>query len=118
MDIFFRGWGEIFQPITGNKNCTRIQKPNKALYQVRLWEFPDISLVRTLCFHCRGLALIPGWGTKIPQAAQHGKKKKPQQKTVRFCPAMLHCLKVEEIVIGFGIQEVTSDLTENIMSER
>ena len=31
---------------------------------------------------------------------------------------MLHCLKVEEIVIGFGIQEVTSDLTENIMSER
>ena len=33
-------------------------------------------MVRTQCFHCRGPGSIPGWGTKIPQAAKCGKKKK------------------------------------------
>ena len=37
-------------------------------------EFPGSPVVRTRCFHCRGLGSIPGWGTKIPQAAQHGQK--------------------------------------------
>ena len=30
------------------------------------WEFPVSSLVRTLCFHCRGLGPIPGQETEIP----------------------------------------------------
>ena len=32
-------------------------------------EFPGSPVVRTWCFHCLVLS-IPGWGTKIPQAAQ------------------------------------------------
>ena len=33
------------------------------------WDFPGNSVVRTLC---RGTGLIPGQGTKIPQAGQCG----------------------------------------------
>jgi len=33
-------------------------------------------LVKTPCFHCRGVSLIPGQRTKIPQAKWHSKKKK------------------------------------------
>ena len=39
-------------------------------------------MVKTLCFAV-GLGAILGWGTKIPQASQHGQEtnKKPQNKT-------------------------------------
>ena len=37
-------------------------------------EFPG-GPIRTQCFHCEGLGSIPGWGTKILQAAQPKKKK-------------------------------------------
>ena len=40
------------------------------------WEFPDAPVIRTLDCHCCGLGLIPGQGTKIPQAVQQGQKKK------------------------------------------
>ena len=33
-------------------------------------------MVRTQHFYCQGLGSVPGWGTKIPQAAQQKKKKK------------------------------------------
>ena len=33
-------------------------------------EFPGGSVVRFLSFHCVVLCLIPGQGTKIPQAVQ------------------------------------------------
>ena len=33
-------------------------------------------MVRTWRFHCRGVGSIPGRGTKIPQVAWHGQKKK------------------------------------------
>ena len=36
-------------------------------------EFPGGPVVKTLCFHFRGL--ISGWGTKIPQAMWPKKKK-------------------------------------------
>ena len=39
-------------------------------------EFPGGPVVRTLRFHCPGL--MPGQGTKIPQAVQHGQKKKKE----------------------------------------
>ena len=29
-------------------------------------EFPGGPVVRTPLFHCKGVGLIPGWGTKIP----------------------------------------------------
>ena len=36
-------------------------------------------MVRTLCFHCRGLASIPAQGTKIPQLCHTTKKKKKEK---------------------------------------
>ena len=33
------------------------------------WNLSDGPGVRTQCFHCHGLSSIPGWGTKILQAA-------------------------------------------------
>ena len=36
-------------------------------------EFPGCPVVRTWRFHCHGPGSIPDLGTKIPQAAQHGK---------------------------------------------
>ena len=39
-------------------------------------------LVRTVCFHCRGVDLIPGAGTKIPQVVQC--KQTNKQKTNNF----------------------------------
>ena len=41
-------------------------------------KFPGGPVVRIQRFHCRGLGSIPGQGTKIPQAAQHGQKKEVQ----------------------------------------
>ena len=32
-------------------------------------------MIRTPHFHCRGKGSIPGWGTKILEGGQHGKKK-------------------------------------------
>ena len=37
-------------------------------------EFPGGLEVSILSFHCCGLCSIPGWGTKILQAAWHGQK--------------------------------------------
>ena len=39
------------------------------------WDFPGGSLVKTLCFIAKGLGLIPGQGTRIPQAAWCSQKK-------------------------------------------
>ena len=41
-----------------------------------LEEFPGGPVAGTWCFHCRGLDSVSGWGTKILQATEHGKKKK------------------------------------------
>ena len=41
-------------------------------------EFPGSPVVRTWHFHCQGLGLIPGQGTKILQAEWHGQKKKKE----------------------------------------
>ena len=42
----------------------------------RSWKFPGSPVVRALYFTAGGMGLIPGWGTKIPHAAEHGQKKK------------------------------------------
>ena len=38
------------------------------------WTFSGGSVVRTWCYHCRGLGLIPGQGTKTPQTTQCSQK--------------------------------------------
>ena len=37
-------------------------------------------VVRTWCFLCCGSGLIPGWGTKILQAARRGQKNNNKEK--------------------------------------
>ena len=46
-----------------------------------LGEFPGGPVVGTWSFHYRGLDSVSGRGTKIPQATEHGKKKKNKKKT-------------------------------------
>ena len=41
-----------------------------------LQEFPGGLVVRILGFHYHGPDSIPGWGIEIPEATQHGPKKK------------------------------------------
>ena len=43
-------------------------------------EFPGGPAVRTQRFSDEGLDSSPGWGNKIPRAAQHGQKKKVEKK--------------------------------------
>ena len=45
-------------------------------YKKYSWEFPGGLVVRSLRFQCCGPGSVPGQGTKIPEAAQHGQKKK------------------------------------------
>ena len=45
----------------------------------RSWKFPGSPVVRALYFTAGRMGLIPGWGTKIPHAAEHGQKKKKNQ---------------------------------------
>ena len=46
------------------------------LLKINTGEFPGGSVVRTLRSHCQRLGSVPGWGTKIPQAARPGLKTK------------------------------------------
>ena len=39
-------------------------------------DFPGGQLFKTLASTAGGLGLIPGWETKVPQAAWHGQKKR------------------------------------------
>lgn len=57
----------------------------KSLYSVHLYTKTvfnktlnnwGISVVRTWRFQCHGPDSLPSWGTKIPQAMQHGQKNK------------------------------------------
>ena len=40
------------------------------------WDCPGRSMVKNLCFHCKGTASISGRGTKIPHAAWCSQKSK------------------------------------------
>ena len=59
MNVFEIRWGEL-------KN-----KLNK----IMCGEFPGGPVGKTWCVSCWGLGLVPGQGTKIPQAAQHSQNK-------------------------------------------
>ena len=45
-------------------------------------EFPGSLGVRTLCFNCRGMGSIPGWGTKMLHAKLPKEKKLKQKPKV------------------------------------
>ena len=45
-------------------------------------EFPGVPADGTWRFHCCGWSSIPGRGTKIPQAARCGHKKKKKKKKI------------------------------------
>ena len=60
-------------------DCNKVPQTLGGLKQQKFREFPGGPVVRTLHFHCCGPGLIPGWGTKIPQATQHGQKKKKEK---------------------------------------
>ena len=62
-----------------------------------LWEFPGSLVVRILCFHCRGLGLIPGWGTEIPQAVQCGQRKK------KNAAVNIGCIYLFKLVFSFSL---------------
>ena len=50
-------------------------------------------MVRTQSFHCQVLGLSPGWGTKIPQALEHGQKNKQIKKKKPLIQRLMreHC---------------------------
>ena len=47
--------------------------------EIDFWDFPGSPVVRTRCFHCRGLFSIPGGRTKILCGVAKKKKKKEFQ---------------------------------------
>ena len=47
------------------------------------WDLPGSPVVKTPSFQCKGAGSIPGWGTKIPHATQHGQKKKKKKKKIK-----------------------------------
>ena len=53
-----------------------------AILKVHSGESPGGLAVRIWCFHCHGLSSNPDLESKVPQAAQCGKKKKIQ-KTIK-----------------------------------
>ena len=44
-----------------------------------LGTFLAVQWLRLCASNARGVGLIPGWGTKIPQAAQYGREKKKKK---------------------------------------
>ena len=63
-------------------------------FKATCWEFPDSPVVRTWHFHCHDLGSIPGWETKIPQAAWPKEKKKKIKKGYMSKWDFFHTVKV------------------------
>ena len=58
-------------------NCPRLQT---TLIKAVWWEFPGSPVVGTQHFHCRGLGLVPGWGTKICKLLGTGEKERERER--------------------------------------
>ena len=67
---------------------------NLILLKVKNVGIPGGPVVRTQHFHCRGLRVIPGKGTKITQALQHGRKKKKKKKERKNIGIQLACIRI------------------------
>ena len=46
------------------------------LLEFMFWDFSGGPMVKTLCFQSRGVGLIPGCETKIPQGTRYAQKLK------------------------------------------
>ena len=63
-----------------------------------------------LTFTAGGLGSIPGQGTKIPQAAQHGLKKKKEERKRKMC------IQLENRSLFFGsVRELCFHITETVL---
>ena len=55
---------------------------------INLGDFPRGTVLRILCFHCRGKGSVPGRGTKILYVVQHNmqerKKKRAYKSNLKF----------------------------------
>ena len=65
------------------------EKNIKQNYEAKMLDFSGHPVVKTLCFHCRGLGLIPGQGTKIPHATWHNPKEEKKKKTKTTVEAVI-----------------------------
>ena len=62
---------ELQQNTLPREGLNTIHSSSEVL-ETNSWEFSGSSVVRTWCFHCRGLDSVPGWGTKVLQAVWYG----------------------------------------------
>ena len=62
-------------------------------------EFPGSRVVKTQCFHCHSLRSVPGWETKILQAAWCGQK---AATTLRWNSCFAHTIFCMSIFLGLG----------------
>ena len=67
------------------------------LKECMMWDLPGSLEVMTLCIHCMGTGLIPGWGTKILNVVWCTQKKK---KNVCVCVWCMFSPKTEELSTG------------------
>ena len=58
------------------KSYILLQNGLKKKKELSYWEFSDSPVLRTPCFHCRGIGSVSGWGTKIPIRRGTAKKEK------------------------------------------
>ena len=68
-----------------NNNNNNNNKHNRPRLQTTLikavwWEFPGSPVFGTQHFHCRGLGLVPGWGTKICKLLGTGQKERERER--------------------------------------
>ena len=60
------------------------------------WDFPGGPVVTTPCFHCRGVGLIPGQGTRNLHAACMAKKKKKEKEINKVRQRRLNLQKIQK----------------------
>ena len=78
-------------------------------------EFPGGPVVRTQHFHCYGPGSIPGWETKILQAARHGQKNK-KTKNNGVQPAM-PWMKLTNIMLAERSQTQNSTYWASLVAQ-
>ena len=73
-------------------------------YELQKRDFPSGPVVKTLPFPCRGVGLIPGWGTKIPHVA---KKTKNYYERITTLSLVYVCHHILTVTILFSCDEGT-----------
>ena len=81
---FWEGASSYLAYIDQSPACLDLKKKNQLLFKISMQGSPCGPVVQTRCFPCWDLGSIPGWGTKIPQAAWQGQKQNKKQHKVDF----------------------------------